>query len=65
MVRVDEGLRRVKLRDVYYSADLPWNILSYGKTEERGYDLRYDGTTRVGIGRSDGFKIFDVEKDTN
>lgn len=46
VVRVDEELRQIKLRNVYHSADLPWNILSYGKFEERGYDLRYDGTTR-------------------
>ena len=65
VVRVDGELRRIKLRDFNYSADLPWNILAYGKIEERGYDLRYDGTTRAVIRRSDGFKIFDVEKDTN
>lgn len=45
--------------------DLPWNILSYGKSEEIGYDLRFDGITRAVVRRKDGFKIFDVEKVTN
>ncbi|CCI46394.1 unnamed protein product [Albugo candida] len=35
VVRVDGDLRRIKLRDVYYSADLPWNILTYGRIEEK------------------------------
>ena len=54
-----------KLSDVYYWADISWNMLSFEKIEERSYDLRYDGRTHSMVRRSNGFKIFDVDKDNN
>lgn len=45
--------------------NLPWNILSYGKSEEIGYDFRFDGITRAVVRRKEVFKIFDVEKEKN
>ena len=50
---------------VSHSAGLPWAILSSGRTEERGYGFLYGGIKRSVARPSDGFKIFDVEKDTN
>lgn len=33
VVRVDGDPHSIKLGDVYYSENLPWDILSYGKIE--------------------------------
>nr|CCA25735.1 AlNc14C317G10550 [Albugo laibachii Nc14] len=65
LARVDDEIHRIRLRDVYYLTNLPCNILSYGVLEERGYELRYNGHHRSMVRRSDGFRIFDVEKDSS
>lgn len=64
VVSVDGEIRRVKLLDAYYAEKLPFNIISYGKIEERGFELRYDGHKRSVVRRRDGCKIFDVDKTT-
>nr|CCA23978.1 OSIGBa0134J07.9 putative [Albugo laibachii Nc14] len=65
VVIVDGEAPRVKLLGAYYAENLPFNIISYGRIEERGCELRYDGHQRSVIRRSDGCDIFDVHKDTN
>lgn len=42
-VTFDGEARRVKLLGAYYDKNLPFNIISYGRIEERGCELRYDG----------------------
>lgn len=35
---VDGDVCQVTLREVYYAESSPWNIISYGKIEELGYE---------------------------
>nr|CCA27594.1 conserved hypothetical protein [Albugo laibachii Nc14] len=62
---VDGEVRQVTLREVYYAENLPWNSISYGKIEEIGYDLCYDGPKPYFGRRSNGCKVFDVHKDAS
>lgn len=60
---VDGDACQVTLREVYYAESSPWNIISYGKIEELGYEHWYDGPKRYLGRRSNVYKVFDVHKD--
>ena len=59
----DGEVRQVTLSEVYYAENLLWNIFSYGKIEELGYEIYCDGRKRYVGRRSDTCKVFDVHKD--
>lgn len=57
MACVDGEARQVSFVK-YYAENLPWKLISYGKSEESGYDeLFYNGHKRHVVRRSEGCKV--------
>ena len=60
-----EQHREVTLTEVYLAPGLSRNIISYGKLEQKGFCLAYDGSKRALVMRSDGEVVFDISMDNN